>query len=79
MLSILNIVSKCIMTYSVQNNIVDLREKKGVTQEELAKAIDVSRQTVIALEKGNYSPSLLLAFRISMFFERPIESIFKLN
>lgn len=67
------------MKYIIQNNIFDLREKKGITQEELADAIEVSRQTVIALEKGSYSPSLLLAFRISIFFEKTIESIFKLK
>lgn len=65
------------MQYSIQNNIADLRNKKDITQEELARAIEVSRQTVIALEKGDYSPSLLLTFRISIFFEKPIEFIFK--
>ncbi len=67
------------MKYIIQNNILGLREKKGITQEEFAQAIEVSRQTVIAIEKGSYSPSLLLAFRISIFFERSIESIFKLK
>lgn len=65
------------MEYIIQNNIAILRNEKNITQEGLAKAIQVSRQTIIALEKGNYFPSLLLAHRISIFFEQPIESIFK--
>lgn len=47
-----------------------------MTQEDLAEAVRVSRQTIIAIEKGNYVPSLLLAFRFSKVFKTPIEKLF---
>lgn len=59
------------------NNIVyQLRRAKGVTQAELAQAAGITRQTVIAIEKGDYTPSLLLAFKIGKFFNLKIEEIF---
>lgn len=67
------------MTWRIQNSIADFRSKQGMTQEELGKAVDVSRQTISALEKGNYVPSLLLAMRISSFFRTPIGEIFTLE
>ncbi len=63
----------------LQNNIKQLRQDQGVTQEELAEAVGVSRQTIIAIEKGNYTPSLLLALRIAKYFKAPIESIFHIS
>lgn len=63
----------------IQNYVSDLRLGKDVTQEELAVAIGVSRQTVIAIEKGNYTPSLLLALKISKFFKKRVEDIFQLK
>lgn len=60
----------------MDNHIRTLRSTRGWTQAELAVALDVSRQTVNALETGKYDPSLPLAFRISYLFEQPIESIF---
>ena len=51
----------------------------GVTQEELAIKVGVSRQTIIALEKGNYTPSILLALKIAGFFKVPVETIFKIS
>lgn len=56
-----------------------MRNKRRITQEELAKAVDVSRQTIIALEKGSYTPSLLLAMRISSYFELSVEKVFSLS
>lgn len=56
-----------------------LRASRKVRQEDLAQAVEVSRQTIIALEKGNYVPSLVLALQISIFFERPVEDIFDLE
>lgn len=53
-----------------------LREERGWTQGRLADHLDVSRQTVNALETGRYDPSLPLAFRIARLFDRQIESIF---
>ena len=56
-----------------------MRTRKGVTQEELAIRVQVSRQTIIAIEKGNYTPSVLLALKIADFFNLPVESIFKIS
>jgi len=60
----------------VKNNLRSLREARGWTQGALADELDVSRQTVNALETGRYDPSLPLAFRISRLFGQPLESIF---
>ena len=62
----------------IKNHVSDLRLKKGVTQEEFADAVGVTRQTVIAIEKGNYTPSVLLALKIAKFFKQPVEKIFKI-
>lgn len=64
---------------SVTNNIKQFRQKKKITQEELADAVGVTRQTIIALEKGNYTPSLLLALSIADFFNETVEKIFHLE
>ena len=61
---------------AVKNRLKSLRETRGWTQGMLADQLDVSRQTVNALETGRYDPSLPLAFRISRLFERRIEEIF---
>lgn len=52
------------------------RAMRDITQEDLANAVGVSRQTVIAIERGNYNPSLELAFKIARHFEVKIEDIF---
>lgn len=67
------------MDGTVENFIERLRRERGLTQEEVAVAVGVTRQTVIALEKGNYVPSVLLALRIARFFGRPVETIFKVK
>ncbi len=67
------------MEYSIQNVITLLRTEKNITQEELACAVEVSRQTINALEKGNYTPSLLLAMRISEFFGKRVDEVFTLH
>jgi len=59
------------------SRVKDLRNKAGMTQEDLAKAVKVRRETIIYLEKGKYIPSLKLATRISEVFETPIEDIFE--
>ena len=61
--------------FGLQNKVEELRKRKGLNQEEFAKAIRVSRQTVSSIENGKYNPSLDLAFIISDFFEKPIEDI----
>jgi len=60
----------------MKNRLRDLRAERGWTQGALAEQLDVSRQTVNALEAGRYDPSLPLAFRIARLFGRPIEEIF---
>ena len=67
------------MTNRVSNHLQVLRRKKQLTQEELAKKVGVTRQTIIAMEKGSYIPSVLLALKISRFFKKPVESIFILQ
>lgn len=67
------------MGETVENRIDFFRKKKGVTQEVLAEAVGVTRQTIIALEKGNYVPSVLLALKIAKFFKEPLEKIFKVK
>lgn len=62
----------------IKNTIKQLRQSKNLTQEDLAAALSVSRQTIIAIEKGNYTPSLLLAMQIAKFFKLSIEEIFSL-
>jgi putative transcriptional regulator len=64
------------MTPTVQNTVAKSRLARGVTQEALANAVGVTRQTIIALEKGNYVPSVLLALRIAKYFNQPVEKIF---
>ncbi|MBC7087861.1 transcriptional regulator [Soehngenia longivitae] len=60
----------------MENKLEELRKKKGITQEELASALEVSRQTIGSLENGRYNPSIILAFKISRYFGVPIEEIF---
>jgi putative transcriptional regulator len=67
------------MTTHITNTLKAKRQEKQLTQEALATALNVSRQTIIALEQGRYEPSLSLAFRLSAFFETPIESLFTLS
>ena len=60
----------------MNNRLRELRDARGWSQGELAERLEVSRQTVNALETGRYDPSLPLAFKIARVFEQPIESIF---
>ncbi len=61
----------------INNNIRRLRfNSDELTQQQLADAVGASRQTIIAIEKGNYSPSLELAFRIAHAFKTPLEEVF---
>lgn len=61
----------------MKNKIRALRSDKGWTQEDLAKAIGVSRQTINAIEKGKFDPSLPTAFRLASLFDETIEGIFE--
>jgi len=60
----------------MRNRIREARQARGLSQVDLAAVLEVSRQTVIAIETGRYSPSLPLAFRIARFFEASIEELF---
>ena len=60
----------------MKNRLEALRKEKGIRQEDLAMVLDVSRQTIISLEKGKYNPSLALAFKLARYFALPIEEIF---
>lgn len=60
----------------LKNNLEQIRKEKGITQEDLASALEVSRQTIGSLENGRYNPSIVLAFKIAKFFNLTIEEIF---
>ena len=60
----------------MKNHLEAIRKDRGLTQEELAAALEVSRQTIGSLENGRYSPSLTLAFKIARYFHMTIEEIF---
>ena len=60
----------------MKNRLEELRKQRGIKQEELAAALEVSRQTIGSLENGRYNPSILLAFKIARHFGVGIEEIF---
>ena len=60
----------------MKNHIKELREGRNLTQEDLAKLLETSRQTIISLEKEKYNPSIMLAYKISKVFNKIIEEIF---
>ena len=60
----------------MKNRLEELRRQRGIKQEELASALEVSRQTIGSLENGRYNPSILLAFKIARYFGLSIEDIF---
>jgi len=66
------------VTVEFETRIRELREEAGLTQAELADRVDVTRQTVLYVEKGEYNPSLELAWRIAREFDARIEEVFEL-
>ncbi|WP_414150805.1 helix-turn-helix transcriptional regulator [Acetobacterium carbinolicum] len=60
----------------MKNRLEEVRKLNGIKQEELALALEVSRQTIGSLENGRYNPSIILAFKIARYFEMSIEDIF---
>ena len=60
----------------MKNRLEDLRKQRGIKQEDLANALNVSRQTIGSLENGRYNPSIQLAFKIARYFDMSIEEIF---
>lgn len=66
------------MKKEVINQVRDYRKKMGITQEELADGVGVSRQSIISIEKGQYVPSLQLALKLAVFFNCPTDDLFQL-
>lgn len=60
----------------MKNRIENIRKERGIRQEDFAKAMGVSRQTISSLENGRYNPSILLAYKIAKYFEMSIEKVF---
>lgn len=60
----------------MKNRLEEIRKQRGISQEELAQSLEVSRQTIGSLENGRYNPSIILAFKIARFFGMRIEDIF---
>jgi putative transcriptional regulator len=61
---------------AVKNRLEEIRKERGIKQEELATALEVSRQTIGSLENGRYNPSITLAFKLARYFDMSIEDIF---
>jgi putative transcriptional regulator len=65
---------------AVINRVRELRQRgEGLTQQQLAEAVGVSRQTIIAIESGRYSPSLEVALKIARAFDEPVDAVFRLS
>ncbi len=77
-----NAAKSCYADYMevvVINNIYDHRSRAGLTQEQLAEAVGVTRQTIIAMERGNYTPSVVLALKLAKVFAVPVETLFSIK
>ena len=61
---------------TVKNRIEEIRKERGIRQDELAKAMGVSRQTISSLENGRYNPSIFLAYKLARYFGMTIEEVF---
>ncbi len=60
----------------LKNRVEEIRKEKGIRQEDFAKLMGVSRQTISSLETGKYNPSIFLAYKIAKYFEKSIEEVF---
>lgn len=60
----------------MKNRLEEIRKQRGIKQEELAEAMDVSRQTIGSLENGRYNPSVILAIKLARYFQMKVEDIF---
>lgn len=67
------------MNSELENNIAKLRSKRKLSQQELADSIGVSRKTISTVETGRFTPSVVIALKLSDFFELPVEKIFYLE
>jgi putative transcriptional regulator len=63
----------------IKNSVNAMRTNYGMTQESLAEKVGVTRQTIIAIEKGNYTPSVLLALKLAALFSVPVEKLFTIS
>ncbi|MCT4383239.1 MULTISPECIES: helix-turn-helix transcriptional regulator [Leuconostoc] len=63
----------------INNNVQPVRKSLHLTQESLAKQIGVSRRTIVSIEKGNYTPSLMLAFQLAQALKTPLTDLFTIN
>jgi putative transcriptional regulator len=72
-------MSKSMPRLNIINRLNVFRAEQRITQEQLAKEVEVTRATIVAIEKGNYNPSLELAFRIARYFKADINSIFSIE
>lgn len=79
MKEMLLILCLAVLIMELINSVESLRKDRQLTQVDLAEAVGVSRQTIIAIEKGNYTPSVTLAIKIAQFFRTPVEKIFTLK
>lgn len=64
------------MKKALKNRVLEHRKAAKITQQELGDAVGVTRQTIIAIEKGNYTPSVTLAIEIAAYFDRHVEDVF---
>lgn len=60
----------------MKNRIEEIRRERGIRQEDFARSLGVSRQTISSLERGRYNPSIFLAYKIARYFEMSIEEVF---
>jgi putative transcriptional regulator len=63
----------------MRNDVSELRKSRGLSQQDLARAMDVSRQTINSIEKERYTPSLPLAIALARYFGKPVEEVFHAN
>lgn len=67
------------MTLTLKNRLKELRARDGVNQTEMAKLAGVSRQTISLIERGEYTPSVIIAMKIAQVFHEPLENVFRLE
>ncbi len=70
------VYTACMAETKIKNKLPELRARHRMTQDALASAVDVTRQTIISIEKETYTPSLPLAMKLALYFELPVEEIF---
>lgn len=67
------------MEYILKNRLKELRARDGVNQTQMAKLAGVSRQTISLIERGEYTPSIVIAMKIAQVFKEPVENVFRLE